>query len=263
MNHRSRMFRGTTICSELSTVAAWNDSMYRNRSIATRFAKCSLLPRTRCSFSATSATGSTLTPICAVGAGLPSGIVGHCRGNTSDGEALLTHPRYSQGELPAWTYSASALFPSKRLASGMKRHTSRTSWWDAFAPTHCRRSRVQCVASVCVKDVEGMTKLLRTNTAPKIIGLGAGGAATIAISEDVSEPRAGKGNSALAKARCRGRGEGGAEDARRRASIGRAGDALVNARAVVRWSGRAPARRGMRGGNHRNPLFPSLPLAST
>ena len=97
----------------------------------------------------------------------------------------------------------------------------------------------------------------------KIIGLGAGGAATIAISEDVSEPRAGKGNSALAKARCRGRGEGGAEDARRRASIGRVGDALVNARAAVRWSGRAPARRETRGGNHRNPLFPSLPLAST
>ena len=37
-----------------------------------------------------------------------------------------------------------------------------------------------------------MTKLLRTNTAPKIIGLGAEGPATIAIPEDVSELRAGK-----------------------------------------------------------------------
>ena len=92
-----------------------------------------------------------------------------------------------------------------------------------------------------------MTKLLRTNTAPKIIGLGAEGPATIAIPEDVSELRAGKGNSALAKARSRARGEGGAEDARRRALNGRAGSALEYARTAAHWSGRTPARRGMRG----------------
>ena len=43
----SNMLSGTTICSELICVAAWNDSMYRNRSIATLLANSSLLPEAR------------------------------------------------------------------------------------------------------------------------------------------------------------------------------------------------------------------------
>ena len=94
---------GTTMCSALIAVAAWKDSMYLNRSVATRLAKVSLLPSAIRSFSATSAAFSTLTPTVALGYRLPSGLRGHCSGNTSLGLALLTHPRYSQGESPAWT----------------------------------------------------------------------------------------------------------------------------------------------------------------
>ena len=103
------------------------DSIYRNRSIATRFAKSSLLPSTNCSLPATSESGSTLTPICAVAGRVPSGFRGQFSGNTSDGWTLLTQPRYSHGEFPACTYSASALLLSSRFAFGMKRQTSRTS----------------------------------------------------------------------------------------------------------------------------------------
>ena len=104
-----------------------NDSMYLNRSIATRFANSSLLPSTCCSFPTTSAVGSTLTPICAFGPTVPSGLRGQFRGNTSDGWTLLTQPRYSHGEFPAWTYRTSALLLSSRFALGMNRQTSRTS----------------------------------------------------------------------------------------------------------------------------------------
>ena len=88
----------------------------------------------------------------------------------AEGAPLLTHPRYSHAEFPACTYSASACDASSRDPSGMKRHTSRTSATEPPSPTHCLMSRVQCVASVLTNAVDGITKLLRTNTAPNTIG---------------------------------------------------------------------------------------------
>ena len=121
--------------------------------------------------------GIAAPPICAVGAGLPSGIVGHCRGNTSVSRGVADASAILPGGVTRLDVQRQRAVPVEEIGVGDEVVAVDVPdvVVDAFAPTHCRGSRVQCVASVCVKDVEGMTKLLRTNTAPKIIGLGAEG----------------------------------------------------------------------------------------